>query len=424
MTISSASISTGSRFGVITTSDLAKYAMIFFMAAQAFMPFGVVITFAILSFIIWLALSQWCVNRRLFVLLLPLSLLMATGVLFARQNSLFDAAKDVFYVGKTMVGLGLGYVLARHLRDFRTLCRIIVMAAVLASIAYIAEVVIRMGEGVSIFQLRSEEVRANFISVVGLAVLLKFRKAKSYIASNGTYYYLAFAGCLTSLLLSFSRTFILLFIVNILVLQGWDKIKTKNIFRISIVASIFLLVLFVATSGGDEGGGRGIASKFMSSLSEIAFENYTEMRDINLHWRGFESYRALVDFQAGSIGQKLFGQGLGSTVDLGFYMNLGGGTFRYIPILHNGYMYVLVKFGLVGLIIVLYWLFRTVQYGSSRNTVGVSSDELLVRRLLAALGWSFLLSTFVVAGIVNVSMFPLHVLWGGLVAWIDLRRSF
>ena len=46
----------------------------------------------------------------------------------------------------------------------------------------------------------------------------------------------------------------------------------------------------------------------------------------------------------------MFGGGFGSLVDLGFAMQLGPGQeFQFIPVLHNGYMYLLVKTGFLGL---------------------------------------------------------------------------
>ncbi len=424
MTISSANSSTGMRFGGISTSVFAKYTMVFFMAALAVVPGKPYVFLAVTALAILLMVSGGRIERRLLPLLLPIMLLILVGIINAGDNPLFEVTKDIYYVGKTIVALSLGYILARYLKDFRSLCRILIIAAAVSALSHIVEVIVNYGEETSIFDLRADEIRGSFISVVGLAALVILWNKKAYVSTSRALYYFAFAICSLSLILSFSRTFVLLFIVMLVVLKGWAAIKPKNIIRIAISVAVLVIAIFALSSTIGNGQQKSFAGKVLHSLSEITFENYTNKRDINLNWRGFESYRALVDYAGGGAVQKLVGQGLGSTVDLGFYMKLGESYFRYIPILHNGYMYVLVKFGLVGMAIILFWLFSTIRYGSARNTVGVCSGELFARRLLAALGWSFLLSTFVVSGIFNGSMFPALILWGALVAWVGQKRSF
>jgi len=357
-------------------------------------------------------------------LMLPLALLLALGGLYARQYPAFEIAKDIFYVGKTMVALGLGFVLASYLKDLRTLCRIVVAAAAISSAGHIVEAVIGLASGMSVFDLRAEEIRGNYINIIGLAVLLYFWRFKRHLAVSRAYFYIALSACTLSLIFSFSRTYILLFIGTMLVLKGWGRINLKNVFRIGIVLTLLFSFFIFTPSGESIGRDKSLLGKFSNVASELAFKNYTEMRDINQYWRGFESYRALVAFLGGGHLQKVFGQGLGATIDLGFYMNLGGSEMRYIPILHNGYMYVVVKFGLVGLLIVLYWFYRIIKLGSVEINTSMNAQEVFFRRLIAAIGWSFLFSTFVIAGIFNGNMYPTLILLGALFGWIGYRRSF
>ena len=106
-----------------------------------------------------------------------------------------------------------------------------------------------------------------------------------------------------------------------------------------------------------------LIGKFEHSVTEVAISDYEDMSDINLNWRGFESYRAYLTYLDGSLFEKAFGQGFGAMVDLGFDMPLGGDasiSFRYIPVIHNGYMYLLVKYGLIGVLIYLYYIFKLI----------------------------------------------------------------
>ena len=93
--------------------------------------------------------------------------------------------------------------------------------------------------------------------------------------------------------------------------------------------------------------------KTANTSSEVNVHSYESYEDINQNWRGFEASRAAKTYAGFGDGGKLVGGGFGTMVDLGFAMKLGFGSdaesFEFIPLLHNGYMELLVKTGLLGL---------------------------------------------------------------------------
>jgi hypothetical protein len=91
--------------------------------------------------------------------------------------------------------------------------------------------------------------------------------------------------------------------------------------------------------------------KAANTSSEVNVHSYETYEDINLNWRGFEASRAAKTYGGFSETEKLVGGGFGTMVDLGFAMKLGdtGESFEFVPLLHNGYMELLVKTGLIGL---------------------------------------------------------------------------
>ena len=82
-----------------------------------------------------------------------------------------------------------------------------------------------------------------------------------------------------------------------------------------------------------------------------SFQEIIPNEDQNLHsnWRAVESAVALNSILSGSFFEILFGKGLGFRLPLGFEMTLAGTDFESIPILHNGYFYILLKYGIFGL---------------------------------------------------------------------------
>ena len=93
--------------------------------------------------------------------------------------------------------------------------------------------------------------------------------------------------------------------------------------------------------------------KTANTSSEVNVHSYETYEDINLNWRGFEAARAAKTYAEFGDAEKLVGGGFGTMVDLGFAMKLGntGESFEFVPLLHNGYMELLVKTGLLGLVI-------------------------------------------------------------------------
>lgn len=409
--------------GIYARSTLARHSLLFMLLLPCFASGEVASVLLMAFFTVWVMLAQWRIKLGFIFLVAPIVLLLLIGLLGARQYPLFDVIKDVWYIGKVVVAIGAGYVLAHYFRGFTEISRIVVLAGAIAAGIHFIEIAIHLRSGISLFTLRDQEgVKGYFITVLGLALISSLPSRALGLAKST--YFLAGLICFGSLLASFSRTYIVMYILIVAVTRGWARISVKNAVRLVfllLLSGLLIVVLVQSNTSGE----KSLAGKFASSGSEVTVQDYDNMRDINLNWRGFESYRALVDFGEGTYFQKIFGQGLGATVDIGFNMNLGGREFRYIPVLHNGYMYLLVKIGIIGLLVYLYFLLKmiiSIPYAHSQNSFAL--DELRARRLIAAIGWCFLLTTFVIAGPFNkITLMSALVLVGLCAGFINQRSK-
>ena len=109
------------------------------------------------------------------------------------------------------------------------------------------------------------------------------------------------------------------------------------------------------------------------------------------------------------------GGGFGTNVPLGFVMTLADEEFSEIPVLHNGYMYLLVKTGAAGLAAYLMFLIATFRRGM-RMTRLTDVQSRFCGLLLVALAFIILESTVVIAGVLNKHwLYPATLLTGMLV---------
>ncbi len=204
-----------------------------------------------------------------------------------------------------------------------------------------------------------------------------------------------------SLTLSFSRTQLLVAIVLLISLLGW----ASKLNRRFVLAFIMILVAYTAvaviTPADEEGSFR---SKIVNSFKEITISNYQEMSSIQTNWRGFESYRAIQTFLSGDAQQYVLGQGFGALVDLGFYMPLGGEgevSFRYIPVTHNGFVYILIKVGLLGLIFYAYFYISAFRYAVCYSH-NMNNEIRFMARLLLGCVLSLIAVMYVVGGMAQM----------------------
>jgi hypothetical protein len=407
---------------IIRKSSLSEYTLFLVLILPCFVPAEILSVLLLLLSFLWLGFFRRGI-KRLFFLVSPLLLLIAIGFIGAYKHPAYDVLRDVWYVGKAIPAIALGYLLIENIETFGSICRVIINAAVAASLIHLGELFFHFGSGMSFFEMRNkEEIRGFIMTVIGLAILVTFRREKMNLAKDLIFYYVATFLCAFSLIASLSRTLIISFITMIIVLRGWHKLSTKNMARALSLGVVALAALSIGLAYSGANNQKSIATKFANSYDELEIQDYESQQDISLHWRGFETYRALQEYMSGDILEKIFGKGLGATIDLGLFKNLGGIKMRYIPVLHNGYMYVLVKFGVVGIIIYFYFLLKIILIKHRSRYSGIQ-DTSDTERFISGLGWVFLFTTLVIAGVFNKStLTSALILVGGLVSFMDKDR--
>jgi hypothetical protein len=172
------------------------------------------------------------------------------------------------------------------------------------------------------------------------------------------------------------------------------------------VGTVAIITLVAAGIGADDQS-YTITGKLLRSIQEII---PSEDQNIHSNWRAVESAVALDAFINGGVVQQIIGQGLGYRVQLGFMMTLNDVDFESIPILHNGYFYILLKYGALGLVL---WY-------KALSALVVKSGDRRLRYFSRACFWSILASQLVSAGVMQYSQLPFLV---ALAACAQLSRK-
>jgi len=372
--------------------------------------------------IVWAA-GQRAVERPLVLVTLPFGLMMVIGLVLGAGADRYLYLKDAWYYSNPAVIIALGFVFGRLLGDSRRGLRAFILAGTLVALVHMVPFMLRpellLRAATSI---RAAAGTGYYATALAIIILLgwrgRWRESLGLHPVVGTVCLLL---CTASFVLSFSRTMTLVVVVGALAMVGvFARREWLRIAALALVGVLAIVALQATVDTSSIDSRRSFIGKLARSFEEISVQDYSSAAQINSNWRGYETARGLDHWQEGAPAQWLLGSGFGAQVDLGRFQNLSNdprAAVRFIPIFHNGYVYLLVKTGLVGValyVAVLIWLYRV----GRRTAANLPVDEAALEgRALQACAVVMLLSTWVVAGAFNkFDMFAFLMMIGFLLA--------
>jgi hypothetical protein len=209
-----------------------------------------------------------------------------------------------------------------------------------------------------------------------------------------------------------SRVYLVLLVCFCLIILIQKYRRSLGAIAMFSIVTALLIIVFLANVQSGSFESDGFVGKLINSANEINASNFRTNEDINLKYRGYESFMAWATFQAGTVPEMLFGE-LGKLIDLKIYMtSLSEKPLRFIPILHNGYLYILIKTGILGLIIYGVYFIRLLVYGLP---LYLRSEDKMLRFMtgifLSAI-IALLLSNLVIPSFISGEMILLQILIG------------
>lgn len=410
-----------------TSRDIAATVFLFFVSTPALLSAGIFSVFMMAYLLLWLMVNRLTVPKEIIKLSLPILLLIIIGLLQSSGKNTYDVLKDIWYVGKSLLALIIGYTLMLHMRDLRLLLRATVLSATITSIYHL----IMLAANPDLFRQSLYEFRVDvgmlfYIVSLGITIVAVSRKYSLVLFKRHKWLvFIVLPLCIASMFLSFSRTMIFMLIIMLLIIYNVLKIKHLNkAFTLIVVIAAFSSLTLIPYDEEEETlAYRTFFAKMAYTFKEIMVREYTEEREITLHWRGYESYMALQEYRSGTWLEHLTGKGFGTLIDLGIYVYLGDDEYRKIPVLHNGYLYLLVKTGLLGVVIYIFYFYKIILYAKAEHEWSEGSIR-IAKKLIIAVSLVILLSTIGIAGFFNKSaLVPFIVFLGALIAYVKITTG-
>lgn len=388
--------------------------------AQNFFPTDLSSPFIVLLGLSIMAYGK--IQRSYLKFVWPLLGVFFIGLIGVSDHETRHVLRDIAFALTPIALIAMGYWIADNRAMWPLILKVIVIFGFVLAVIHLSTFLLNP----ELLSLDLEEVRkaagvgAGSLATLSLVIgLFQDRLGIGKLFPNYLPRWIALTVLLVSFVLSYSRTEFVVLIVLTLALFGLVTQVNLRTILVALVLVVGLFALVVTTPEGEVGTFR---SKLIRSATEVAVSDYQTRQDINDNWRGFETYQVLVSFSTGSIQQQILGQGFGTLVDLGFYISLGETDLRYIPIFHNGYAYVLIKTGLLGLAFYVFFYISVIRYALRYND-SINTEKRFLARLLFGCVLSLILIMFVVGGMAQTAQPAFVLLLGYLVRRISQLRT-
>jgi hypothetical protein len=340
--------------------------------------------------------------RQLMGLLLPFLAMIVIGIFRGLvEGETYAFLRDGWYFSNPVMVIVVGYVLGRHIDAPARGLRAFVIGSTVVALLHLS-LFVRFPDLLSLraIDLRSYTGTGYFAPVLGVVILLgHFGRWRSELLLPR---WLASA-CLffnsSSIVLSYSRTLALVFLVAALAVGGF--FARQVLLRMTVLLMVLLLAVLAVRSVIDPESEQARTTqigKFGRVFEEVWVTERMSRSQIDDNWRGYEAARALGQWTDGGPPRWLFGEGMGAMVDVGLFQTMTRDrrdARRFFPIFHNGYMTVLVKTGLVGIGLYLAFLARLYGIGRRAGNTDVAFPAYRLGRLVQACAATLAVSTAV-----------------------------
>lgn len=324
-----------------------------------------------LTFLIWFLTLLLTVKKAYSVTIVKyifcfgLILLIALlGSLF-KEHHVYDIVRDITYLLKPIVGLLAGYQLCKYNKE--TTLKVFVYTGFIIAVIHLAIILIAsvQYQTLNVNLIREKAGYFSDYEIFALVILMFHTNFRLGISKINIWICLLVIGISSFLYLS--RTNLIQIIVLYVALKGYFTVTKKSL---SVLFGVVLAVLIGYSAIlyiNPKRNGKGIEA-FLYKVKIAPIEPFKtkidkgDWKDFNDNYRSYENIITVKQVSNGGASSVFFGEGLGSKLNLGRKVLSNDGEYvQYIPYVHNGFMTVFLKSGLLGVcfsILFIVLLFR------------------------------------------------------------------
>jgi hypothetical protein len=339
----------------------------------------------------------------LFKLIVPylLILLIAFIVSFHYDYQKYFIIRDITYLLKPVIGFFLGYQLCQ--KNLNNAFKLIVTTGVFIAGCHIIIILLAIFVygARTVADLRFHSGYFSDYEIYTLIILIFYKKFQLDYSKKTALILTVLVGF--SAFMYLARTNFIQFLILFLALKGYFEINKRSItiFATIIIASVvgYFIVLSVNPRRDAEG-----VEGFLYKIKVAPLEpfktkiNREDYKDFNDNYRSYENIMTIRQITRDGAIPTFFGKGLGSQIDLKQEVWLGDMNLRFISILHNGFMIVFLKSGLLGILIYFFTIIYFFNASKSDNTLVIQINLLFI-----GTGVFLLISNWVFLGFYNLT---------------------
>ncbi len=320
-----------------------------------------------ITFLIWLTTVLLTIKKKYSITIFNFILLFSGILLIASISSLFykyqtfSIVKDFTYLLKPILGLLVGYQIFDKFKSKSF--DVFINAGLVLSTIHILLILFAFLKfhSVDMNLIRAEAGFFSDYEVYVFVVLLFSDKFNIEIDKKRKTIFLFVIGF--SIFMYLARTNFLQLAILVLGIKGYFVLTKKSLQVLGIVSIGVLLSYGAIYYANPKRNGKGIEALLykIKIAPEEAFKtkiNKNDWKDFNDNYRSFENIITVKQVTADGFRAVFFGKGIGSTLNIGQKIKTTDGSIiQYISIAHNGFMTIFMKSGLLGLLLLLAFLY-------------------------------------------------------------------
>ncbi|CAI2766042.1 hypothetical protein ACHRVW_01695 [Flavobacterium collinsii] len=319
-----------------------------------------------LTFAVWTLTLLATIKRKYSVTIIKYCFIFLLILLVAIVSTLFSKTtvflfvRDFTYLFKPILGLLVGYQLCRF--SSKLALKVIVYTGLAISLMHLAMLFFTVIEfrTLSVNLLREHGGYFSDYEIYVLIILIFYKNLELEISKRQRLILMSIIGLSSFLYLA--RTNLIQFIILYVGLKGYLIFNKKSLRVILFVllGTVIGYTAIVYINPKREGKGIQAFLYKIKIAPQEAFKtriDKEDWKDFNDNYRSFENIIAVKQVSDKGKRAVFFGEGLGSTLNLGRKVWTNDHEYvQYIPIVHNGYMTVFLKSGLLGVLLLLVFL--------------------------------------------------------------------